>query len=199
MRVRDTGIRSFLGTGVWRGHAHARHLAAAMVAGRCPAVRPAIQQIERTEAHDARDGSAKTRCRSSRSGCTSTIDGEHATTTLLQVYQNNTGAQIEGRYRLRPGIEQSRRWLRVLERRAEDRRRGVREAARAPGLRQRDHAPPRSGPARAGWRGRVRVQGVPDRARTRRSASSCSGRSGSSAAARPCTTARRSRAATPRS
>ena len=32
------------------------------------------------------------------------IDGEHATTTLLQVYQNNTGGQVEGRYRLRAGM-----------------------------------------------------------------------------------------------
>jgi Ca-activated chloride channel family protein len=32
-----------------------------------------------------------------------TIDGQHATTTLLQVYDNNTGAQTEGRYRLRAG------------------------------------------------------------------------------------------------
>ncbi|NVB78835.1 MAG: VWA domain-containing protein, partial [Kofleriaceae bacterium] len=32
------------------------------------------------------------------------IDGEHATTTLVQVAQNNTGAQVEGRYRLRAGM-----------------------------------------------------------------------------------------------
>ncbi|NVB84509.1 MAG: VWA domain-containing protein, partial [Kofleriaceae bacterium] len=32
------------------------------------------------------------------------IDGEHATTTLLQVYQNNTGGQVEGRYSLRAGM-----------------------------------------------------------------------------------------------
>ena len=31
------------------------------------------------------------------------IDGQHATTTLLQVYQNNTAGQVEGRYRLQPG------------------------------------------------------------------------------------------------
>jgi len=31
------------------------------------------------------------------------IDGELASTTLLQVYQNNTGARVEGQYRLRPG------------------------------------------------------------------------------------------------
>lgn len=31
------------------------------------------------------------------------IDGQNATTTLLQVYENPTEAQIEGRYRLRPG------------------------------------------------------------------------------------------------
>ncbi len=34
-----------------------------------------------------------------------TIDGQHATTTLLQVYQNNTGAQTEGTYRLRAGMD----------------------------------------------------------------------------------------------
>ena len=32
-----------------------------------------------------------------------TIDGQNATTTMLQVYENQTGGQIEGRYRLRPG------------------------------------------------------------------------------------------------
>jgi Ca-activated chloride channel family protein len=32
------------------------------------------------------------------------IDGQHATTTLLQVYENNTGGQTEGRYRLRAGM-----------------------------------------------------------------------------------------------
>src|SRR2546423_3509119 len=31
-----------------------------------------------------------------------TVDGQHATTTMLQVY-TNSGGQIEGRYRLRPG------------------------------------------------------------------------------------------------
>ena len=35
---------------------------------------------------------------------TVTIDGQHATTTLLQVYENNTGGQTEGRYRLRAGM-----------------------------------------------------------------------------------------------
>ncbi|HEY5944112.1 MAG TPA: VIT and VWA domain-containing protein [Kofleriaceae bacterium] len=34
-----------------------------------------------------------------------TIDGQHATTTLLQVYQNNTNARTEGQYRLRAGID----------------------------------------------------------------------------------------------
>lgn len=34
-----------------------------------------------------------------------TIDGQHATTTLLQVYENNTGGQTEGRYRLRAGFD----------------------------------------------------------------------------------------------
>ncbi|HEY5927648.1 MAG TPA: VIT and VWA domain-containing protein [Kofleriaceae bacterium] len=33
------------------------------------------------------------------------IDGQHATTTLLQVYENNTGGQTEGRYRLRAGMD----------------------------------------------------------------------------------------------
>lgn len=32
------------------------------------------------------------------------IDGQHATTTLLQVFQHGNGTQIEGRYRLRPGL-----------------------------------------------------------------------------------------------
>ena len=32
------------------------------------------------------------------------VDGQHATTTLLQVYQHNNGSQIEGRYSLRPGM-----------------------------------------------------------------------------------------------
>jgi Ca-activated chloride channel family protein len=32
-----------------------------------------------------------------------TIDGQHATSTLLQVYENTSGAVIEGRYQLRPG------------------------------------------------------------------------------------------------
>lgn len=32
------------------------------------------------------------------------IDGQHATTTLTQVYDNQTGAQTEGRYRLRAGM-----------------------------------------------------------------------------------------------
>src|SRR5262245_62437874 len=32
-----------------------------------------------------------------------TIDGQHATSTLLQVYENNTGGRTEGRYRLRAG------------------------------------------------------------------------------------------------
>jgi Ca-activated chloride channel family protein len=36
---------------------------------------------------------------------TVTIDGQHATTTLLQVYENNTGGQTEGRYRLRAGMD----------------------------------------------------------------------------------------------
>ncbi len=31
------------------------------------------------------------------------IDGQNATTTMLQVYENQTGGQVEGRYRLRPG------------------------------------------------------------------------------------------------
>ena len=35
---------------------------------------------------------------------TVTIDGQHATTTLLQVYENNTGGQTEGRYKLRAGF-----------------------------------------------------------------------------------------------
>ena len=34
---------------------------------------------------------------------TVTIDGQHATTTLLQVYENTSGGVIEGQYRLRPG------------------------------------------------------------------------------------------------
>ncbi|MEO8702259.1 MAG: VWA domain-containing protein [Kofleriaceae bacterium] len=33
-----------------------------------------------------------------------TIDGQHATTTLLQAYQHNNSGQIEGRYKLRPGF-----------------------------------------------------------------------------------------------
>jgi Ca-activated chloride channel homolog len=33
-----------------------------------------------------------------------TIDGQHATTTLLQVYANRSSAVVEGQYRLRPGI-----------------------------------------------------------------------------------------------
>src|SRR5687767_423353 len=33
-----------------------------------------------------------------------TIDGQHATTTLLQVYHHGNTGQIEGRYRLRPGL-----------------------------------------------------------------------------------------------
>ncbi|HEX5061712.1 MAG TPA: VIT and VWA domain-containing protein [Kofleriaceae bacterium] len=36
---------------------------------------------------------------------TVTIDGQHATTTLLQVFLNNAGAQTEGRYRLRAGMD----------------------------------------------------------------------------------------------
>jgi Ca-activated chloride channel family protein len=36
---------------------------------------------------------------------TVTIDGQHATTTLLQVFENNTGGQTEGRYRLRAGMD----------------------------------------------------------------------------------------------
>ncbi len=32
------------------------------------------------------------------------IDGQHATTTLLQVFQHGNGGQIEGRYKLRPGM-----------------------------------------------------------------------------------------------
>ncbi len=32
------------------------------------------------------------------------VDGQHATTTLLQVYQHSNGSQIEGRYSLRPGM-----------------------------------------------------------------------------------------------
>jgi hypothetical protein len=32
------------------------------------------------------------------------IDGQHATTTLLQAYQHGNAGQIEGRYRLRPGF-----------------------------------------------------------------------------------------------
>jgi len=32
------------------------------------------------------------------------IDGQHATTTLTQVYENRTGGQTEGRYRLRAGM-----------------------------------------------------------------------------------------------
>src|SRR6185295_18953409 len=32
-----------------------------------------------------------------------TIDGQRATTTLLQVWRNNTALQIEGQYRLHPG------------------------------------------------------------------------------------------------
>lgn len=33
------------------------------------------------------------------------IDGQHATTTLLQVFENTTGARTEGRYRLRAGLD----------------------------------------------------------------------------------------------
>ena len=33
-----------------------------------------------------------------------TIDGQHATSTLLQVYQHGNGSPIEGQYRLRPGL-----------------------------------------------------------------------------------------------
>jgi len=32
------------------------------------------------------------------------IDGQHATSTLTQVFQHNNGSQIEGQYRLRPGL-----------------------------------------------------------------------------------------------
>jgi len=32
------------------------------------------------------------------------IDGQHATTTLLQAYENNTGGRTEGHYRLRAGL-----------------------------------------------------------------------------------------------
>ncbi len=32
------------------------------------------------------------------------IDGQHATTTLLQVFHHGNGGQIEGRYKLRPGL-----------------------------------------------------------------------------------------------
>jgi Ca-activated chloride channel homolog len=32
-----------------------------------------------------------------------TVDGQHATSTLTQVFKNNTGTQVEGRYRLQPG------------------------------------------------------------------------------------------------
>lgn len=32
------------------------------------------------------------------------IDGQHATTTLLQVFHHGNGGQIEGRYKLRPGM-----------------------------------------------------------------------------------------------
>ncbi|MBA2538602.1 MAG: VWA domain-containing protein [Deltaproteobacteria bacterium] len=35
---------------------------------------------------------------------TVSVDGQHATTTLLQVFQHGNGAQIEGRYKLRPGM-----------------------------------------------------------------------------------------------
>ena len=34
-----------------------------------------------------------------------TIDGQHASTTLLQVYENNTGSRTEGHYRLRAGMD----------------------------------------------------------------------------------------------
>lgn len=33
-----------------------------------------------------------------------TIDGQHATSTLTQVYQHDNGSPIEGQYRLRPGL-----------------------------------------------------------------------------------------------
>ena len=33
------------------------------------------------------------------------IDGQHATTTLTQVYENNTGSRTEGSYRLRAGMD----------------------------------------------------------------------------------------------
>src|SRR5688572_17366135 len=34
---------------------------------------------------------------------TVTVDGQHATTTLLQVFHNKTGGTVEGVYKLRPG------------------------------------------------------------------------------------------------
>ena len=57
------------------------------------------------------------------------------------------------------------RRVRVLERRAEDRRRGVRARRRPTGVPERDPAPPRSGPARGDGRRRVLVRGVADRTR----------------------------------
>ena len=57
------------------------------------------------------------------------IDGQHATTRLRQVYHNASPERIEGATRCR-GTGRPRVGLRVLERRAEDRRRGVRARRR---------------------------------------------------------------------
>src|SRR4051812_18495347 len=75
---------------------------AALCAVAAPAVAQ-IQQIERTEAlmlATGRDDPIPV----VEEKLQVTIDGEYASTSLVQVVQNNTGAQVEGRYRLRPGI-----------------------------------------------------------------------------------------------
>jgi Ca-activated chloride channel family protein len=75
---------------------------AAICAAASPAVAQ-IQQIERTEALMLATG-REDPMPVVEERLQVTIDGEFASTTLLQVVQNNTGAQVEGRYRLRPGI-----------------------------------------------------------------------------------------------
>jgi Ca-activated chloride channel homolog len=75
---------------------------AALCAAAAPAVAQ-IQQIERTEALMLATG-REDPMPVVEERLQVTIDGEYASTTLMQVAQNNTGAQVEGRYRLRPGI-----------------------------------------------------------------------------------------------
>jgi Ca-activated chloride channel homolog len=81
------------------------YVCAALVLGLfVPAVRAQVIATERLEAMMIAGGSEQPRpIPMGEERLSVTIDGQHATATLLQVYENASSAVIEGQYQLRPG------------------------------------------------------------------------------------------------